>query len=109
MSQNPRYSSRSSSSPRQTPSLHSSDQNRWAAAAASIQDDYNGPSRSWSNMNDEPEDYNSSDWLDRKTKQVQGDSLDTSRRALGKLTTAQELAQSNLAKMAAQSGIFIKS
>jgi hypothetical protein len=54
-------------------------------------------------VNDEPEDYDSSGWLDRKTKKVQNESLGTSRRALEKLENAQGVAQSNLSKLAAQS------
>lgn len=81
-------------------------ESKWASAAASIESDYDGQ-RSWEHVDDEPEDFDSSSWLDRKTKKVQNDSLNTSRRALEKMENAQGIAQSNLSKLASQSGALV--
>ena len=79
--------------------------NKWADAAASIQEDYNAPPvRTWETVDDEPENYDDSGWLERKTKKTQMDSLNTSQRALEKVNHAQMVAQNNLEKLALQSG-----
>ncbi|KAI9090876.1 hypothetical protein DFS34DRAFT_636773 [Phlyctochytrium arcticum] len=87
---------------------------RWAAAAQAAEQrtsNYgggggNGSStgfRSWENVDEEPEDYDSSGWLERKTKKVQNDSLHGTRRALARLNEADNLASSNLTRLHSQS------
>lgn len=83
--------------------------NRWAQAAqAAEQSRYgNGAStgyRSWETVDEEPEDYDNGDWLQRKTKKVQNDSLMSTRRALQRLNETDTLAQSNMTKLHQQSG-----
>ncbi|KAJ3090796.1 hypothetical protein HK102_002659 [Quaeritorhiza haematococci] len=56
----------------------------------------------WEYIDDEPEDYDSSEWLERKTKKVQDDSLQSTRRALAKLNETETVATSNMSKLGAQ-------
>ncbi|KND02707.1 uncharacterized protein SPPG_01790 [Spizellomyces punctatus DAOM BR117] len=81
--------------------------NRWAAAAQAAESAYNGGTstgyRSWETVEEEPEDYDNSDWLERKTKKVQNDSLLSTRRALERLNETDSLAQQNMEKLAQQS------
>ncbi|KAJ3412719.1 Protein transport protein S9 plasma membrane t-SNARE [Chytridiales sp. JEL 0842] len=79
--------------------------NKWEAAAAAAES-YNqsgGAYRSWETVDDEPEDYENEEWLQRKTKKVQDDSLQTTRKALQKLTMAEQTAQGSLVKLNQQS------
>ncbi|KAI9208197.1 uncharacterized protein BJ171DRAFT_419901 [Polychytrium aggregatum] len=68
---------------------------KWAAAAQAAESGSTGY-RNWETVDDEPEDYNSSEWLTRKTKKVQDDSLQSSRRALQRLREAEQVAEQNL-------------
>ncbi|KAI8995902.1 hypothetical protein BC832DRAFT_535737 [Gaertneriomyces semiglobifer] len=85
--------------------------NRWAAAAQAAQRSSdtgfsggsNGAYRSWENVEEEPEDWDNSDWLQRKTKKVQNDSLLSTRRALSRLNESDALARSNLERLNLQS------
>ena len=76
---------------------------KWADAANSIEKNEAGY-QSWQDVDQEPEDYNSSDWLTRKTKKVQNDSLNSTQRALSRVNEAHSVAQSNLSRLAEQSG-----
>jgi hypothetical protein len=76
--------------------------NKWSSAADSIQDDFNNRP-SWKDVDQEPEDYDNSGWLDRKTKKIQNDSLETSSRILSKVEHAQNVAQTSLSQLHAQS------
>ncbi|KAJ3166944.1 Protein transport protein S9 plasma membrane t-SNARE [Geranomyces variabilis] len=78
--------------------------NRWAAAAAQAAEGQtsNGGYRSWETVDEEPEQYDDSGWLDRKTQKVQNDSLMSSRRALQRLNQADEVAVNNLSRLHSQ-------
>ncbi|KAJ3179890.1 Protein transport protein S9 plasma membrane t-SNARE [Geranomyces variabilis] len=78
--------------------------NRWAAAAAQAAEGQtnNGGYRSWETVDEEPEQYDDSGWLDRKTQKVQNDSLMSSRRALQRLNRADEVAVNNLSRLHSQ-------
>ncbi|RKP02421.1 hypothetical protein CXG81DRAFT_10831 [Caulochytrium protostelioides] len=54
-------------------------------------------------IHDEPEDWNSSEWLSKKTRDVQDESLASSRRALQRMREAEDVAASNITKMYTQS------
>ncbi|KAL2918653.1 SNAP receptor activity protein [Polyrhizophydium stewartii] len=78
---------------------------RWAAAAASAQHSYQDPraggsGRTW---RDDEEDWDSGEWLEHKTKQVQGESLSSTRRALQRLNETQATAESSVARLNQQS------
>ncbi|TPX61259.1 hypothetical protein SpCBS45565_g07296 [Spizellomyces sp. 'palustris'] len=79
--------------------------NRWAAAAAQAADGNRSSTgyRSWETVDDEPEDFDNTDWLQRKTKKVQNDSLHSTRRALQRLNETDAIATSNLTKLNQQS------
>ena len=95
------------SHPSYSPSSHRPSQqsstSKWQDAADSIEKDYNSPTySSWQTINDEPEDYDSEEWLQKKTKKVQQESLESSQRALGRVHEASSIAQSNLSALAGQ-------
>ncbi|KAJ3165739.1 Protein transport protein S9 plasma membrane t-SNARE [Geranomyces variabilis] len=81
--------------------------NKWTAAAQAAENHhtgmYDGGSstgyRTWENVDDEPEDYENSEWLDRKTKKVQNESLMSTRRAVEKLHAADTVATENMTKL----------
>lgn len=84
--------------PRQAPS-------KWDSAATLAEQQNRGFSSKpdWDEDADlGPEDYNSSEWLDSKTRQVQNKSLHTSRRALERLNAAESIGQKNLVTLANQ-------
>ncbi|KAI8916780.1 hypothetical protein DFJ77DRAFT_461265 [Powellomyces hirtus] len=87
--------------------------NKWTAAAqAAEQHQGNGPTtgyRSWETVDEEPEDYDNGEWLDRKTKKVQNDSLLSTRRAVSRLHEADNLATQNMQKLSHQSEQLYKS
>ncbi|KAJ3023272.1 Protein transport protein S9 plasma membrane t-SNARE [Thoreauomyces humboldtii] len=77
--------------------------NRWAAAAQAAEQEGGGTSyRSWETVDEEPEKYDDSDWLDRKTTKVQNDSLLSSRRALQRMHEADAVAVNNLNRLHSQ-------
>ncbi|KAJ3175774.1 Protein transport protein S9 plasma membrane t-SNARE [Geranomyces variabilis] len=81
--------------------------NKWTAAAQAAENHhtgmYDGGSstgyRTWENVDDEPEDYENTEWLDRKTKKVQNESLMSTRRAVEKLHAADAVATENMTKL----------
>lgn len=81
---------------------------KWASAATLSQNQHSGSKDSaWNEQADlGPEDYNSSEWLSGKTRQVQNQSLATSRRALERLHAAEDAGRRNLVTLANQGGIF---
>ncbi|KAJ3260533.1 hypothetical protein HK104_006872, partial [Borealophlyctis nickersoniae] len=82
--------------------------NKWAAAAQAAEHQARTGSSAynynWQNIDEAPEDYNDSEWLSAKTKNIQNESLQSSRRALAKLNEAEGVGQSNLDKLNKQSG-----
>ncbi|KAJ3154534.1 Protein transport protein S9 plasma membrane t-SNARE [Geranomyces michiganensis] len=78
--------------------------NRWAAAAAQAAEGNGsyGGYKSWETVDEEPEQYEDSGWLERKTMKVQNDSLMSSRRALQRLNQADEVAVDNLSRLHSQ-------
>ncbi|RKO90187.1 hypothetical protein BDK51DRAFT_21797 [Blyttiomyces helicus] len=75
---------------------------RWEAAAQAAETGQQRTYKSWETVDDEPEDFDNSDWLDRKTKKVQNDSLMSTRRALQKMNDTEKTAERNLEKMNSQ-------
>lgn len=59
--------------------------------------------RSWQNVDEEEENYNDEGWLQRKTKKVQDDSVNTTRQALSKLREAEDSASAGLTRLNQQS------
>ncbi|KAI8927218.1 hypothetical protein BC831DRAFT_453218 [Entophlyctis helioformis] len=89
--------------------------NKWAAAASAAERSHQDPTAvatvtattqtatGYQYRDDAPEDWDNSDWLDGRTKQVQHDSRDSTRRALQRLNAAQETAEYNVNKLNQQS------
>ncbi|KAJ3057255.1 Protein transport protein S9 plasma membrane t-SNARE [Rhizophlyctis rosea] len=81
--------------------------NKWAVAAhAAEQQNRTGTSSyagTWENVDDAPEDYEDSAWLEAKTKKVQNDSLSSTRRALQRLNETETVGQNNLTRLNQQS------
>ncbi|KAI8818622.1 uncharacterized protein EV422DRAFT_559589 [Fimicolochytrium jonesii] len=84
--------------------------NKWTSAAAQAAEGnyhHNGPLttgyRSWETVDEEAEDYDSTEWLDRKTKKVQNDSLMSTRRAVERLNESDIIARENMVKLSGQS------
>jgi synaptosomal-associated protein 29 len=82
---------------------------KWASAATLSQSQHSGSGeQGWNEQADlGPEDYNSSEWLSGKTKQVQNQSLQSSRRALERLHAAEDAGRRNLVTLANQGGIHM--
>jgi synaptosomal-associated protein 29 len=74
---------------------------KWQDAADNIESDFEA-GKSWKNVDDEVEDLNNEHYIQRKTKKVQNDSLDTSSRILSKVENAQIMATHSLQKLSAQ-------
>lgn len=84
---------------------------RWADAVA--EDDFQrgssgeggvpGEYNAYASVHDEPEDWDSSDWVQRKTKQVQDDSLHSTRRALQRINDSENIAMNNMEMLNQQS------
>lgn len=77
---------------------------RWAAAARAVEGEGSTGYNNWQTIDDEREDYDNSEWLERKTKAVQNDSVLSTRRAVQRLQESELLAASNLEILALQSG-----
>jgi hypothetical protein len=114
MSNSPRYSSNSNGtySGSGANQQQQGGSNKWAAAAANAEQQQNqGGSGSryagWETVDQEEENYSDQGWLDRKTRKVQNDSVETTRRALAKMREAEESAGNSLSKLNQQSGNYL--
>ena len=104
-------SSRTSSSQHHSPP-QAAPGNKWSNAAQQAQlqrQDPHGSSSPYQSWTDEnyratDADMSNSEWLNNRTRKVQDDSLNTSRRALQKMRDAERLAVENTSTMAGQSG-----
>ncbi|KAJ3141393.1 hypothetical protein HK101_003412, partial [Irineochytrium annulatum] len=84
--------------------------NKWAAAAEAAETGArggygnSGPKyQGWENVDDEEENYDDEGYLARKTRKVQNDSLESTRRAVAKLQQSEETAMRSLNTMNKQS------
>ncbi|KAH9272348.1 hypothetical protein BASA83_005441 [Batrachochytrium salamandrivorans] len=75
---------------------------RWANAASAAERSRHAPPGSRSYQDDE-EDWDNSEWLQNKTKETQGESLSSTRRALQRLNETHATAQNNMGMMNQQS------
>ncbi|KAJ3119617.1 hypothetical protein HK100_000232 [Physocladia obscura] len=76
---------------------------KWAQAANAVETGRTNRYDGWENVNDEEENYDDEGWLSRKTRNVQNESADTTRRALQKARDAEELAARSLNQLNSQS------
>lgn len=79
---------------------------KWEDACA--EDDFNrnegeGEYNAFRSVHDEPEDWDSSDWVQRKTQQVQEDSVQSTRRALQRINDSENIAMNNMQIINSQS------
>jgi hypothetical protein len=114
MSNSPRYSSNSNGtcSDSGANQQQQGGSNKWAAAAANAEQQQNqGGSGSryagWETVDQEEENNSDQGWLDRKTRKVQNDSVETTRRVLAKVKEAEESAGNSLSKLNQQSGNYL--
>ncbi|KAJ3036044.1 Protein transport protein S9 plasma membrane t-SNARE [Rhizophlyctis rosea] len=80
---------------------------KWAVAAQAAETQ-NQTGRSayggrWEDVDEAPEDYEDSQWLEAKTKKVQNDSLQSTRRAVQRLNETEAVGESNLTRLNQQS------
>ncbi|KAJ3060568.1 hypothetical protein HDU98_003491 [Podochytrium sp. JEL0797] len=81
---------------------------KWAAAAAAAEDQQRngggaGRYAGWENVHEEDDNYDDEGWLSRKTRAVQDDSVNTTRRALQKARDAEDMAGRSLNQLNQQS------
>ncbi|KAJ3047305.1 Protein transport protein S9 plasma membrane t-SNARE, partial [Rhizoclosmatium hyalinum] len=79
---------------------------KWASAAAAAEEHQRSGGRrydGWENVDQEEENHDDEGWLARKTRAVQNDSVNTTRRALQKAREADEIADRSLNKLNEQS------
>ncbi|KAJ3310419.1 hypothetical protein HDU76_003373 [Blyttiomyces sp. JEL0837] len=80
---------------------------KWAAAAAAAEEQNRSgsykPYDGWENVDDEEENYEDEGWLARKTRATQNQSVETTRKALAKMTEAEDIASSSMVKLNNQS------
>ncbi|EGF82656.1 hypothetical protein BATDEDRAFT_36590 [Batrachochytrium dendrobatidis JAM81] len=104
--ESPHRSAQSSSRSNHPQNAHSRDAGggtRWTAAAAAAERSHNDPNGTSSRWRQDQEDWDSSEWLQEKTKEVQGESLSSTRRALQRLNETQTTAEKNMGMMNQQS------